>query len=155
MEVCGQQVDFWRKNSLPPLGSDPETMVGTYTLDHFIINLYIESGSGGYTGVGRIDSSEFESFSGTLDLQESTISATVTIEEETETVSGPYTHTAGEGEGVFHVVDGTESHDLHYNVVTWSDPDPPGGMLIDCGDPALTCFLALQSGGLVCEMTTL
>jgi hypothetical protein len=150
VELCANEVDFWRKDNPPPLG--PDTMVGTYTLDHFIIDMYVDD-----QNVGRLDSDDFESFSGNLEIQQSTISATVTVEEETETMSGSYTQTASGDEGAFHVVDGTESYDLHYHFFSWSDPHPPGGTLLPCAydDPALACFLSLQSAGRVCEMTTL
>ena len=133
VELCAAETDFWRKDNPPPLG--PDTMEGTYTLDHFIIDLYIDD-----ENVGSIDSSEFESFSGTLDLQESTISATVTIEEETETMSGSYTKSSGGDEGNLHVVDATGSYLLYYRFVPSSDD---------------TLLLLLSNSAWVCEMTTL
>jgi hypothetical protein len=140
VELCANEVDFWRKDNPPPLGFDPDTMLGTYTLDHFIINMYVDD-----NGVGRLDSDDFESFSGNLEIQQSTISATVTVEEETETVSGSYTLTAAGEEGNFHVVDGTESYDLYYHLHRCADDVPARDCLL----------LSLQSTVMVCEMITL
>ncbi len=115
VELCAIEVDSWLKDNPPPLDSD--NMVDTYTLHHFVINLYIDD-----ENVGWIDSDEFESFSGTLDLQESTISATLTVEGETETSSGTYTRIVeSPHNGTLRVDDGSEEYVLNYSFLGWSD----------------------------------
>ena len=115
VELCAVEVDSWLKDNPPPLDND--NMVDTYTLHHFVINLYIDE-----ENVGWIDSDEFESFSGTLDIQENTIAATVTVEGETETSTGYYKRTIESPyNGVLRVDDGSETYDLNYSFLEWCD----------------------------------
>lgn len=134
VELCAVEVDSWLKDNPPPLDND--NMVDTYTLHHFVINLYIDE-----ENVGWIDSDEFESFSGTLDIQENTIAATVTVEGETETSTGSYKRTIESPyNGVLRVDDGSETYDLNYSFLEW------------CDDAGCRRLLNLYAPEPVCEM---
>jgi hypothetical protein len=141
VELCAVEVDTWSKDNPPPLDEDGavgnDNMLDTYTLVDVVINLSIDDES-----VGWIDSDELASFSGTLDLQESTIAATVTIEGETETISGSYTRTIESPHtGVFHIDDTSESYDLNYSTgLEW------------CDQSGCTRMLNLHLAEPVCEM---
>jgi len=115
VELCLWEVDTFSKDNPPPLDSD--NMLDTYTLIFFIINIYVDG-----ENVGWIDADDFTSFSGTLDIKESTITGAVTLEGETGTISGPYTRTVeSPTSGIFHIDDISDSYDLNYSFMDWCD----------------------------------
>ena len=142
VQVCAFQTNTWKKDDPPPLPEDPvplepDDMVGTYTLTHFASCFYVAD-----ENRGCVFEDESASFSGRLEIEEATITSTVTIEGETEVLGGPYTATVlSEQHGVFVIT--SESYDLPYARVGISDQHGS--------------YVAITLGSTepsICEMTT-
>ena len=115
VELCLWEVDTFSKDNPPPLDND--NMIDTYTLIDFVINIYVDGENAGW-----LDGDDFNSFSGTLDIQESTITATVTLEGDTGIISGPYTRTiSGLNGGAIYIDDSPESYNFNYSFGDWCD----------------------------------
>jgi len=142
VEVCAYQSNTWKKDNPPllpdyPAQVDLDDMLGAYTLTHFAVCFYV-----GDEGIGCAFEDEVASFSGRLEITEDMIASVVTIEGETETLGGRYTHTGGNDRaGVF--VLPSESYDLAYGLVKYEDQY---GSYV---------ALSMYSTEPVCEMTTL
>lgn len=134
VELCLWEVDTFSKDNPPPLDSD--NMLDTYTLIDFVINIYVDG-----ENVGWLDGDDFTSFSGILDLQESTIKATITLEGETVTIGGPYTRTIeSPTSGFLHIDDASESYDVRYSFPFW------------CHESVCATMLQIMSTEPECEM---
>jgi hypothetical protein len=123
VEVCAVEVLWWLKDDPPPL--DPDHIIGTYTLERIEIELYVDG-----VPVGHLYGSDFDGWSGALEIQESTLTATVTVEGETNAISGPYTRTiTGSGEeGVFSIDDVSGSYEFTYGIEARCDLDCQPGL---------------------------
>jgi len=96
----------------------------------------------GDEGIGEFGEDEFADFSGRLEVGESTVISTVTIEGETETLGGPYTTVVEDDHGGFFIIP-SQSYDLRYVRFGLSD---------EFGDYQA---LSVSSTERTCEMTTL
>jgi hypothetical protein len=122
VEICAVEVLRWLKDDPPPL--DPDHIIGTYTLERIEIELYVDG-----VPVGYLTSFDFDSWSGALEIQESTLTATVTVEGETNTISGPYTRTITRPEeGVFSIDDVSGSYEFTYGIEARCDLDCQPGL---------------------------
>jgi len=142
VEVCFSQTNTWKKDNppflpSPPVPLDPDDLLGTYTLTHFWVHVYV-----GDEGIGEFGEDEFADFSGRLEVGESTVISTVTIEGETETLGGPYTTVVEDDHGGFFIIP-SQSYDLRYVRFGLSD---------EFGDYQA---LSVSSTERTCEMTTL
>lgn len=134
IELCLWEVDTFSKDNPPPLDND--NMIDTYTLIDFIINIYIDG-----ENTGWLDSGDFASFSGTMDIQQGTITATVTLEGETGNISGPYTRTIESStSGSIHIDDPLGPYDFNYSFMDW------------CDQSGCTRMLNIISTEPICEM---
>ena len=141
VEVCFGLWGMWKKDNPPPLDLplDPDELLDTYTLTNFRLTVYV-----GDEVVGQIYERDVASFSGRLEIEETTITSTVTIEGETEILGGPYTTTVEDDQsGVF--VISSESYDLRYRYFTFEEPE----------SPEVSTGLSTGSTERTCEMTTL
>jgi hypothetical protein len=142
VEVCAYQANTWKKDDPPPLPEhpapvNPDDMLDTYTLTHFAVCFHV-----GDEHIGCVFEDEVASFSGRLEITEDTITSTVTIEGETETLGGPYTHTStGDRSGVFVIA--SQGYELLYGLTGYVDAH---GSYV---------AITMSSSEPVCEMTTL
>lgn len=110
VEICIQERDEWQAETLnPPTSSN---LVDTYTLIGFEIDVW-EDG----VFLGTVDETWAMSFSGTMVIQPTTISQTITIDGSTLAVSGTYTVTVYSPiSGTFHFVDQSGAHDADFTI---------------------------------------
>jgi hypothetical protein len=110
VELCLQEWDHWLADTLnPPTSSN---LVDTYDLTGFDIDVW-EEGS----FLGSLDETDFSSYSGTMDIQPTTITQTLTLEGDSDTITGSYTVSpAGSTAGTLHITDVSGTHDVDFDI---------------------------------------
>lgn len=129
--VCTfNDVETWSKDGPPPLDSD--NILGTYTL---IDVVYPAS----FNGKLYPYYSRPLTYSGSMDIQEDTLTMTVTINGETEIIDGPYTRAVSDStNGYFYVNGPSGVLDISYGLRMWTTGG--WGMVSpdECGPPDCT-----------------
>jgi len=143
VEVCAVERDLWLREgstSEPATWPTQEDIVGTYWLDKIEIDLFVDGVPAGF-----ITGDDLGIWSGSLDMQESTLTAAVTVEGESATLSGPYTMTVeDETRGLFSIDDPSGTYTYSYDLGDEAC-DPDTGI----------CGLLWYPTEPVCEMMTL
>jgi hypothetical protein len=120
VEVCAFEYDIWVREgstSEPSTWPDQEDILGTYWLAGIEIDLFVNG-----TPAGVVSGDDLGTWSGDLVIDESMLTATVTLEGETAAVSGSYTRTVeGEARGLFSIED--PSGTFEYNYILGEDAE--------------------------------
>jgi len=110
VELCIEEWDHWQADTLSPPTS--ENLVDTYTLIGFDIEVWQD---GSY--LGSIDENDVASFSGSMDIQATTITQDITVEGDFTLISGTYTVTpTSTTSGAFHINDQSGAHDADFSI---------------------------------------
>jgi hypothetical protein len=143
VELCAVEYDVWiREGSTedPATWPNQEDIVGTYWLARVEIELYVDGAPAGF-----ISGDDLGKWSGALVIEESALTATVTIEGGSAALSGAYTRTIeGETRGLFSISDPSGTY--RYNYDLGENACPP---------EAESCGLLWYLTEPVCETTTL
>ncbi len=108
VELCIEEWDYWIADNLGPLTSD--NLVDTYDLDSFQFEVWQDAVS-----LGIVYEYMVPIWSGTMDIQSTTITQNITIYGETALVVGSYTVSiADTTSGTLHITDSTGLHDVDF-----------------------------------------
>ncbi len=108
MELCIEEWDYWSADTLNLLTSS--NLVDTYDLIGFEFSVW-EDGD----FLGTVDEGSYPGFSGTMDIQPTTITQIMTLGGETALVVGSYTVSiADTTSGTLHITDSTGLHDVDF-----------------------------------------
>ena len=110
VELCFQEWDHWLADTLnPPTSSNLED---TYDLIGFDVDVW-EDG----VFLGTLDETDVSSYSGTMDIQPTTITQYFTIEGSSDSITGSYTVTVtSPTSGIFHLTDQSGTHDADFSI---------------------------------------
>jgi len=109
VQLCLQELDQWYADTLRPPTSS--SLVDTYDLVGFDFDVWQDG-----VLVGSLDETGLI-YSGTMDIQSTTITQSVTLEGETAFVFGTYTVSiANTTSGTFHITDSFGSHDVDFDI---------------------------------------